>query len=481
MADEHSRQLLAAVRQANGVPAMVAAVLRTTAEFVNLGPEVPLPPSVYSTLLCEYADDVESGAVSIASTMTIPRELVEASPVSAIALAEQYHADAAEHGEHAVDAARAVFTTAAVFEGRARTIGAALRAVANLADNAPQLTRAAASMANRLRMIAAAIEAEYGTERQHLTPPDSGEQVVTHGTRVLVYPGPLRGHGKTTANRNHGVGRITWTSTNLDPTKTRYGVTMEPPYDGTSEVLHGDFEVLPELHTLEVELEGFTAAEVGEHLAVEFDLDRDRVRESVAARFGETLPELVPGEQPIESTSVVPAKRTAAEKLAALKQVEHAGYVRHRDALRQVLGEHGTDTSLMGHITEDVRHVVDLVDVLRKATGARVPDKGGMTAGEAVDALRQGHRVTRTPWMYAGQGPYLFLVPGSQFAVAADRPLGAADPSMVGRTVSYVEHIDQSDGHDFVRVWAPKTEDVLATDWRIVPRPDVDDTNSTTS
>lgn len=68
---------------------------------------------------------------------------------------------------------------------------------------------------------------------------------VWHGTRVLVYPGPSRDHAGS-AGRNHGVGRITWLRRNVDPTKSEYGVRMELPYDGTSTVRHGDFEVLPD-------------------------------------------------------------------------------------------------------------------------------------------------------------------------------------------------------------------------------------------
>jgi hypothetical protein len=71
------------------------------------------------------------------------------------------------------------------------------------------------------------------------------EARIWHGTRVLVYPGPSRDHAGS-VGRNHGVGRITWLSPNIDPTKSEYGVRMEEPYGGTSTVRHGDFEILPD-------------------------------------------------------------------------------------------------------------------------------------------------------------------------------------------------------------------------------------------
>lgn len=167
---------------------------------------------------------------------------------------------------------------------------------------------------------------------------------------------------------------------------------------------------------------------------------------------------------------------TAAERERRTKATEAEGYERHRLALREALAEHAsTDKSLIAHIGEDVPQLVNLVRVLRKATGGRHPDAGGMSMGEAVDALRQGERVTRAAWLYLGTGPYLFLVPGSQFAVGADRPLGMADPRMVGRSVNYAEHIDQVHDGVNVGVWTPTTEDVLATDWRVPTRPSDDD------
>lgn len=75
----------------------------------------------------------------------------------------------------------------------------------------------------------------------------SGPPTITHGTRVLVHPGPNRENTRDpNLDRNHGVGRITWISQNIDPTKSQWGVSMDEPYYGTSVVEYADFEVLPD-------------------------------------------------------------------------------------------------------------------------------------------------------------------------------------------------------------------------------------------
>jgi hypothetical protein len=47
------------------LPDVVAAVLRVAAELVDRGPAIPLPPSIISALLREYAEDLEGLAADV--------------------------------------------------------------------------------------------------------------------------------------------------------------------------------------------------------------------------------------------------------------------------------------------------------------------------------------------------------------------------------------------------------------------------------
>ncbi|SDK30348.1 Protein of unknown function [Lentzea albidocapillata subsp. violacea] len=83
----------------------------------------------------------------------------------------------------------------------------------------------------------------------------------------------------------------------------------------------------------------------------------------------------------------------------------------------------------------------------------------------ALEHLLQGVRVARSGWP---QGRFLIVVPGSTFAVTADRPVGQAAPQLVGRTVSYEPHIDVVDlAASTLAVWHPTGADLLAQDWLI--------------
>lgn len=90
-----------------------------------------------------------------------------------------------------------------------------------------------------------------------------------------------------------------------------------------------------------------------------------------------------------------------------------------------------------------------------------------MNIGEAVDLLRAGKRVARAHW--AREGAWVFLVPGSTFTVAADRPMGKANPELVGRDVSYRTHIDVHNVDGSVEPWFATSADLLAADWYEVP------------
>lgn len=85
--------------------------------------------------------------------------------------------------------------------------------------------------------------------------------------------------------------------------------------------------------------------------------------------------------------------------------------------------------------------------------------------GWAVKALWDGLRVRRIGWN--GKGMYLFLVPGSVFVVAADRPMGRACPDLVGKAVEYQPHVDMKTADGRVVPWLCSQSDLLAADWEL--------------
>lgn len=89
-----------------------------------------------------------------------------------------------------------------------------------------------------------------------------------------------------------------------------------------------------------------------------------------------------------------------------------------------------------------------------------------MNFGEALSALKSGSKVTREGWN--GKGMWLFLVPGSTFTVEAFRPLGKAEPDLVGKAVSYRPHIDMKTVNDEIVPWIASQSDLLVEDWQIV-------------
>lgn len=84
-----------------------------------------------------------------------------------------------------------------------------------------------------------------------------------------------------------------------------------------------------------------------------------------------------------------------------------------------------------------------------------------LNIGEAVDALRAGHSVTR--W----EDARLVLVPGSNITVSTDRPLGRAVPELVGQDLSYQCHIDKVTNAGTMAPWVVSHRDLLAEDWRL--------------
>lgn len=84
-----------------------------------------------------------------------------------------------------------------------------------------------------------------------------------------------------------------------------------------------------------------------------------------------------------------------------------------------------------------------------------------MDFGDAIRVLKNGGRVTRDGWN--GKGMFLYLVPGSIFAVNRPPLLGIYPE---GRVVTYRAHIDMVTADGSAVPWVASQTDVLADDWR---------------
>lgn len=83
-----------------------------------------------------------------------------------------------------------------------------------------------------------------------------------------------------------------------------------------------------------------------------------------------------------------------------------------------------------------------------------------MNFGDALDELKAGGKVARIGWN--GKGMFLFLVPGSTFAVSRPPLLGIYPE---GTVVDYCPHIDMKTADNKIVPWLASQTDVLAEDW----------------
>jgi len=86
-----------------------------------------------------------------------------------------------------------------------------------------------------------------------------------------------------------------------------------------------------------------------------------------------------------------------------------------------------------------------------------------MTFGEAIEALKAGHKVARKGWN--GKGMFLFYVPGSKFKVSRPPLLGIYEE---GTEIEYHGHIDMKTAQGYVIPWLASQADILSEDWDIV-------------
>lgn len=86
-----------------------------------------------------------------------------------------------------------------------------------------------------------------------------------------------------------------------------------------------------------------------------------------------------------------------------------------------------------------------------------------MDFGQALVAIKAGHRVARHGWN--GKGMFLFLVPGSVFKVSRPPLLGIYPE---GTEIRYHAHVDMRTATGEVVPWLCSQTDMLADDWSIV-------------
>lgn len=86
-----------------------------------------------------------------------------------------------------------------------------------------------------------------------------------------------------------------------------------------------------------------------------------------------------------------------------------------------------------------------------------------MDFSQALDKVKQGHRVRRTGWN--GKGMFLFLVPGSVFKVNREPLLSILGE---GVEVQYHAHVDMRTAQGTIVPWLCSQTDLLAEDWDVV-------------
>ena len=86
-----------------------------------------------------------------------------------------------------------------------------------------------------------------------------------------------------------------------------------------------------------------------------------------------------------------------------------------------------------------------------------------MNFGQALDAVKTGHKITRDGWN--GKGMFVFLVAGSTFVVNRPPLLGIYPE---GTTITYKPHLDIKNVDGTIATWVPSIGDVLAEDWAVV-------------
>ena len=86
--------------------------------------------------------------------------------------------------------------------------------------------------------------------------------------------------------------------------------------------------------------------------------------------------------------------------------------------------------------------------------------ESNLNFGQAIEALKDGKRVSREGWN--GKGMFVFLVPGSTFKVNREPLLSILGE---GTEVQYHGHIDMKTAQGYIVPWLASQADLLASDW----------------
>lgn len=103
----------------------------------------------------------------------------------------------------------------------------------------------------------------------------------------------------------------------------------------------------------------------------------------------------------------------------------------------------------------------DFQRVVREGVTGIHQSSGG-DIGWAVEQMRNELRVRRAGWN--GRGMFVFLVPGSRFAVNR-APLLGIYPE--GTMIDYHAHVDMKTATGEIVPWLCSQTDLLATDWEL--------------
>ena len=84
-----------------------------------------------------------------------------------------------------------------------------------------------------------------------------------------------------------------------------------------------------------------------------------------------------------------------------------------------------------------------------------------MNFGQALEALKQGKKVTRIGWN--GKGMFAYHVPANSYPAQT-----RAAKETFGDMVPYRAYLALKTAQGDIAVWTPSTSDILAEDWEVV-------------
>jgi len=93
----------------------------------------------------------------------------------------------------------------------------------------------------------------------------------------------------------------------------------------------------------------------------------------------------------------------------------------------------------------------------------KTKESPGLNFGQAIEALKNGARVSRKGWN--GKGMFLYFVDGSQFKVNRPPLLGIYPE---GTAINYLPHIDMKTADGSCVPWVGSQTDMFADDWHVL-------------